>query len=124
MELLYEFEANNKLKGLSISNNGFLSFQEYLASKKKIISDTRLLNELCIVGGCFAVQYNVVFEDLFHQILRRKIKDDFNIKLNLNIIRYERFGNVLNKIKTLSDAKKLDLIVSHVRPESYYKRNQ
>jgi len=118
LELVKEFEANNKLKGLSKSNNKFLSFQEYLASKKHI-SDTRLINELCFVGGCFPVQYNVVFEDLFHQRLRRKIEDDYNNKLNVNIIRYERFSTVLDKIKTLSDSKKLDLIVFHVRPEPY-----
>ncbi len=118
LELVNEFEANNKMKGLSKFNNKFISLQEYLASKK-FISDTRFINEICFVGGCFPVQHNVVFEDLFHQKLRRKIEDDFKNKLNVNIIRYERFSTVLDKIKSLADSKKLDLIVFHVRPEPY-----
>jgi citrate lyase beta subunit len=118
LELVKEFEANNILKGLSKSNNRLISLQEYLASKKSI-SDTRLINELCFIGGCFPVQHNVVFEDLFHQRLRRKIEDEYKNKLNVNIIRYERFSTVLNKIKTLAGTKKLDLIVFHVRPEPY-----
>ncbi|MBK8448511.1 MAG: hypothetical protein IPL42_00205 [Saprospiraceae bacterium] len=117
-ELVHEFEANNKLKGLSKSNNKFISLQEYLASQK-YLSDKRFLNEMCFVGGCFPVQHNVVFEDLFHQKLRRKIENNFTNKFNVNIIRYERFSNVLDKIKTLADSKKLDLIVFHVRPEPY-----
>ena len=118
LELVNEFEANNKLKGLSKSNNKFISLQEYLASKK-FINDTRFINEICFVGGCFPVQHNIVFEDLFHQKLRRKIEDSFKNKLNIDIIRYERFSTVLNKIKSLADSKKLDLIIFHVRPEPY-----
>jgi citrate lyase beta subunit len=118
LELVNEFEANNKLKGLSKSNNKFISLQEYLASKK-LIHDTRFIHEMCFIGGCFPVQHNVVFEDLFHQKLRRKIEESFKNKLNVNIIRYERFSTVLDKIKTLVDSKKLDLIVFHVRPEPY-----
>jgi len=116
--LIHEFETNNKLKGLSKSNNKFISLQEYLASKK-LISDKRFINEICFVGGCFPVQHNIVFENLFHQKLRRKIENCFNNKLNFNIIRYERFITVLDKIKTLADSKNLDLIVFHVRPEPY-----
>jgi citrate lyase beta subunit len=118
LELVNEFEANNKLKGLSKSNNKFISLQEYIASKK-MISDTRFLYEICFVGGCFPVQHNVVYENLFHQKLRRKVENNSKNKLNVNIIRYERFSTVLDKIKTLADSKKLDLIVFHVRPEPY-----
>jgi len=118
LELVYEFEHNNKQKGLSKSNKRFISLQEYIASKK-IISDTRFINEICFVGGCFPVQHNIVYEDLFHQKLRWKIEENLNNKLNVNIIRYERFSSVLNKIKILSNSKKIDLIVFHVRPEPY-----
>ena len=117
-DLVNEFETNNKLKGLSKTTNKFISLQEYLASKK-LISDTIFINEMCFIGGCFPVQYNVVFEDLFHQKLKQKIENNFTNKLNVNIIRYERFSNVLDKTKTLADSKKLDLIVFHIRPEPY-----
>jgi len=116
--LINEFETNNKLKGLSKSKNNFISLQEYLASKK-FISDTRFINEMCFIGGCFPVQHNVVFEDLFHQKLRRKIENTFTNQLNVNIIRYERLSNVLDKLGILAGSKNLDLIVFHVRPEPY-----
>ena len=118
LELIKEFEANNKQKGLSKSSNKFISLQEYFASKA-IINDTRFVNEICFIGGCFPVQHNVVFEDLFHQKLRRKIEDNLKNKLNVNILRYERFSTVLDKLKSLAGLKKLDLIVFHVRPEPY-----
>jgi len=116
--LVNEFETNNKRRGLSKCNNKFISLQEYLASKKLII-DKRFINEMCFVGGCFPVQHNIVFEDLFHQKLRREIEDDEKNKLNVNIIRYERFNTILDKIKTLAGTKKLDLIIFHIRPEPY-----
>lgn len=117
-EIVNDFEINNKKKGISKCNSRFISLQEYLASKYQI-GDKREIIEMCFVGGCFPVQYNIVFEDLFHQKLRRKVEDCLKNKLNFNIIRYERLCTVLDKIKTLTGSKKLDFIVFHVRPEPY-----
>ena len=118
LALVHEFEANNKQKGLSKSNNKFISLQEYLASKK-LINDRREVKEICFVGGCFPVQYNIVYEDLFHQQLRRKLEHHLQNKLHINIIRYERFSTLPDKIKNLAGSKKLDLLIFHVRPEPY-----
>lgn len=116
--LVNEFEANNKQKGLSKIHDKFISLQEYFASKK-LMSDNRIIYEMCFTGGCFPVQHNVVFENLFHQKLKQKVEDNFKYRFNVNIIRYERFSTILDKIKTLAESKKLDLIVFHVRPEPY-----
>lgn len=118
LDLVEEFETNNKSKGLTKSRRRFISLQEYLASKY-LINDNRDTNEICFVGGCFPIQHNIVYEDLFHQKLKRKIEERYNNRLNVNIIRYERFSTVLDKVKTLAGSKKLDLIVFHVRPEPY-----
>jgi citrate lyase beta subunit len=118
LDKINAFVANNKLRGLSKCNNNFISLQEYLASKK-LMDDKRIINEICFIGGCFPVQHNVLYEELFHQKLKRKIETEYNSKLNVNIIRYERISSVLDKIKILSDSKKLDLIVFHVRPEPF-----
>jgi citrate lyase beta subunit len=118
LDLFEEFETNNKSKGLTKSNNRFISLQEYMASKK-LINDNRCIHEMCFIGGCFPVQHNIVYEDLFHQKLKRKIENNYKIRLNVNIIRYERLNTVLEKVKTLACSKKLDLIVFHVRPEPY-----
>ena len=117
-DLVREFEANNKLKGLTKISDKFISLQEYIASKS-LISDNRNVNEMCFAGGCFPVQHNIVFENLFHQKLKQKIENAYNVKLNFNIIRYERLSTVLEKIKTLTNSKNLDLLVFHVRPEPF-----
>jgi len=117
-DLVSEFETHNKHKGLSKLNNMFISLQEYIASKK-FISDQKIINEICFVGGCFPVQHDIAFENLFHQNLRRKIEEEFKNRLIVNIIRYERFSHALDQLKDLSKIKKFDLIVFHVRPEPY-----
>ncbi len=116
--LVEEFESNNKLKGLTKSNKRLISLQEYIASKK-IINDNRNMNDVCFVGGCFPVQHNIVYEDLFHQKLKRKIEARYKNKLNVNIIRYGRFSTLLDKIRAIENSKKIDLIVLHVRPDPY-----
>ena len=118
LALVYEYEINNKIKGLTKSKNRFISLQEYIASKN-LTEDDRYVNELCFLGGCFPVQWDIVYEDLFHQKLRQKIEENYNNKLNINIIRYERFSTVLDKIISLAGLRKLDLIVFHIRPEPF-----
>lgn len=118
LDLVAEFESNNKLKGLSKSKERLISLQEFKASKR-FIHDNREIIEICFVGGCFPVQHNILFEDLFHRKLKKSVEDGSNNKLNINIIRYERFNTLLDKIQTLTNQKDLDLIVFHVRPEPY-----
>lgn len=118
VDLISEFEVNNKLKGLTKSKNKLISPQEYLAAKH-FINDNRQIAEICFMGGCFPVQHNIVYENLFHQKLKRKLEDCFKYKLNINLIRYARFNTILDKIKFINAEKSLRLIVFHVRPEPY-----
>ena len=121
LDLVEEFKRHNKSKGLTKTNSRFISLQEYIASLN-LANDDRLINEMCFVGGCFPVQHNIVFEDLFHQKLKRKLENKFNTRLNVNIIRYELFSTLIGKIETLAKQKQLNLIVFHVRPEPYLRR--
>lgn len=118
LELVSEFERNNKTRGLSKSKDKFISLQEYKASKN-FIEDIRPVNEFCFVGGCFAVQHTIVFEDLFHQQLKRRIEGEKAIRLNINIIRYARLNTVLERIETLLEKKGLNQLVFHIQPEPY-----
>lgn len=117
-KLISEFESNNKQKGLSRTNGKIISLHEYLASQKMFHDDRPVFN-LLMVGGCFSVQHNILFEDLFHQKLKRMIEKNFHVKLNINIIRYERLLTVQEKIKNHINSHKTDLIIFHVRPEPY-----
>ena len=117
-KLTEEFESSNKQKGLTRNKQKFISLQEYLASKK-FLSDTRPVFEFCFVGGCFPVQNDIVYENLFHQLLKRNIEQTHDIKFSVNIIRYESFGTVTDKLKAFSSQKNPDLVVFHVRPEPY-----
>jgi citrate lyase beta subunit len=120
LELVNDFEANNKQKGLSKCHKNFISLQEYIASKKQA-EDERIVKEMCFIGGCFPVQYNIVYEELFHQKLRRKIESRFKVKLNVNILRYERFSTVFEKLERLSEKRELDFVIFHIRPEPFFR---
>ncbi|HET8963424.1 MAG TPA: aldolase/citrate lyase family protein [Chitinophagales bacterium] len=118
INLISEFELNNKLKGLTKSQNNLISPQEYLASKQ-FIKDNRQIKEMCFIGGCFPVQHNIVYENLFHQKLKQEVENSNNIKFNINLIKYARFNTIINKIEAMEKQKQFDLIVFHVRPEPY-----
>jgi len=118
LELINTFEANNIQRGLTKIDNKFISLQEYLSSKN-LIKDQKINYEFCFVGGCFPVQHNILYEDLFHQHLKRKVQNNYKCNLNINIIRYERLKDIFTKINELSYSKKIDILVLHIRPEPY-----
>ncbi len=115
------FENNNKEKGFSVldKNRLMISRHEYLAALNYLRKKKLQKVNLTFVGGCFPVQHNILFEDLFHQRLKRKLENKYNIELNVNIIRYERFNKCLDKIKKYHKLNPIDILVFHVRPEPY-----
>lgn len=75
---------------------------------------------LTIVSGCLALQNkyktcSVRTEDLFHQIAKRELERKFDIKLNIQIIRYERFSDCLEKIIKHFNQNPFDILVFQVR---------
>ncbi|MPM26899.1 hypothetical protein SDC9_73404 [bioreactor metagenome] len=118
VDMVREFENNNLTKGLSKSGNRFISLQEYIASKQ-LSEDPRETKEMFFIGGCFPVQHNILFEDLFHSKLKQKAEKASGFRLNISIIRYERLCDVLKKTKETAQSGKPGLIVFHVRPEPY-----
>lgn len=114
------FEKNTNNKGFAISNNRtILSPQEYISS----LNFKRKINfpeiNFSFVGGCFPVQGNLAFENLFHQLLKQKIENIREVKFNVNIIRYERFRNCINKIASYKENKPIDILVFSIRPEPF-----
>ena len=114
------FELNVEQRGVAIDDKGvLLSPQEYQASlsyqNKNYLTDINFT----FVGGCFPVQGDILFEDLFHQVVRRRIEEAKKVKFNVNIIRYERFANSLHKISRSLDQHPIDVLTFSIRPEPF-----
>ena len=114
------FENNTNNKGFAIDNERtILSPQEYISSlniQRKM--DFPEIN-FTFVGGCFPVQGNLPFENLFHQLLKHKTENIREIKFNVNIIRYERFKNCISKLETYKENKPIDILAFSLRPEPF-----
>ena len=120
-ELINKFENGNNNRGFTVSKaDGILiSPQEYLAAKSYLAKRESKKINFTFVGGCFPVQHNILFEDLFHQKLKKKLENLNQVKLNINIIRYERFDSCLSKIATYQKSNPVDVLVFHIRPEPF-----
>ncbi|MCX6232059.1 MAG: aldolase/citrate lyase family protein [Bacteroidetes bacterium] len=114
-----QFENYNNKKGFSINsdNKTFLSPHEYIAAKKYLAKKEYPEFKFCFVGGCFPVQGNILFEDLFHQVLKNKIENNTDINFIINIIRYERLSNCIQKVDTFTKNQTIDAVVFSIRPE-------
>lgn len=118
--LMSEFEVNNCNKGLTKSNERFISFQEYIAAKRHISSKSNNNNvKITFVGGCFPVQHNIVFEDVFHQKLKEALNKEFNCHAYFHIIRYERFIDIVEKIEKSTKKFTPEILILSIRPEPY-----
>lgn len=73
--------------------------------------------KVLIVGGCFPVQDNINEEDLYHQIMRKKIMDQYDIYLLIDILRYENIKHCTELIKRKAALSKPDLLLFHMRVE-------
>jgi hypothetical protein len=112
-KLIKSFEVDNQSKSFTVSKKSkiLISPHEYLMAKS-IKANVKLFDiNFTFVGGCFPVQTNIVFEDLFHQILKRRIEESINVTFNINIIRYERFTACLDKIRDYNKNNAVDILL-------------
>ncbi len=119
-KFIESFKKNTNNKGFAINNDRtILSPQEYTSSLK--FQRRMELPEVnfTFVGGCFPVQGNLPFENLFHQLLKHKVEDIRETRFNVNIIRYERFKNCSNKIASYNENQPIDILVFSIRPEPF-----
>jgi len=115
-----KYEKYNTGKGLTKSGNQIISFHEYV-SAKKYKRDKKKALKLAFVGGCFPVQHNILYEDIFLTKTKKLTEQKLNIELQTDIIRYERFINVLEKIKKENATKRFDYLIFSIRPEPYFR---
>ena len=119
-QYINSFELNCYGKGFAIDETGtILSPQEYKSSKFRLNKESYPELNFTFVGGCFPVQGNIPFEDHFHQVLKREIELSRKIVFNVNIIRYERFKNCLEKIHVYRKRNPIDILALSIRPEPF-----
>ncbi|MCA0446426.1 MAG: hypothetical protein LCH54_09370 [Bacteroidetes bacterium] len=118
-EFVSHFENLNAGKAFTIDpeNRSLFSPQEYQSAKQHLIRRKQKDVFFTFVGGCFPVQADILVEDTFHYQLKKDIETKYGVNFNVNIIRYERFFNCLEKIKDYHDRHKIDYLVFHIRPE-------
>jgi citrate lyase beta subunit len=119
--LIDKFETEDHHIGFAVTreNRILISPQEYVSAKNFIYSLTEKNIELAFLGGCFPVQYNILFEDNFLQLMRTKINKEYNANLIINIIRYERLTSFMEKLQNYRENNPLDILVFHIRAEPY-----
>ena len=118
-KFIESFKINSN-KGFAINNERtILSPQEYISSLNILRKMDFPAINFTFVGGCFPVQGNLTFENLFHQLLKQNIENIREVIFNVNIIRYERFKNCINKIASYKENKPIDILVFSIRPEPF-----
>lgn len=118
--LITQFNEKLNEKGFAINNQRVvLSPQEYASAINYQYQNKIPEINFVFTGGCFPVQGNIPFEDLFHQQLKRKCEEKKNVKFNINIIRYERYLNCFTKIKSVYENQPFDILVFSLRPEPF-----
>lgn len=118
--IIYDYEKFNTGKGLSKCNNRIISIQEYICSKN-FKKRNNPVYRMVFIGGCFPVQHNIKFEDIFLSKIKRLAEKEYKIALQIDIIRYERFATVLEKIKKTNRSKHWDLLIFSIRPEPLFR---
>jgi citrate lyase beta subunit len=114
------FKKGKNSRGFSINEDRIiLSPHEYFSSVN--YQDKNEFPEInfTFVGGCFPVQGDILFENLFHQLMKRKIEKKRKVKFNVNIIRYERLGSCIDKIDAYRKTNQIDVLAFSVRPEPF-----
>ena len=119
--LISSYENDNKGLGFTISpETGILiSPHEYYSAKQHLRNRSEKEVNFTFVGGCFPVQGDILFEDIFHQALRKTLEEKLHVHANVNIIRYEKFSNCLEKIAVYAHDNPVDVLVFHIRPEPF-----
>ncbi|PIE78500.1 MAG: hypothetical protein CSA15_07335 [Candidatus Delongbacteria bacterium] len=120
-KLISDYEKFNRGNGLSKSMERIISVQEYLVAKRFKAKSRELKTKVLFVGGCFPVQHNIIFEDIFLSKTKLLVEKDVNTNLEIDIIRYERFAKVLEKIKNHGKSKDIDILIFSIRPEPFFR---
>jgi len=118
-ETIDNYKKYNNGLGLTKKDKRIISYQEYIAAKNYLKNSDQKSIHLTFVGGCFPVQHNILYEDIFLTQTRDFIETTLDIKLNIDIVRYERFTKVMEKIRKANSTKSIDVLIFSIRPEPF-----
>ena len=71
---------------------------------------------LLVVGGCFPVQTNIPTENLYHFLLKEKIRNELSVKIEINILQYEKISPTFKRIKEVIEHKNICLLYTSPSP--------
>ncbi|MEP6793799.1 MAG: aldolase/citrate lyase family protein [Saprospiraceae bacterium] len=119
-DFIQSFNESERRNGFAITPGRIiLSPHEYFASLHYKLKNQWSEINFTFVGGCFPVKGNVLFEDRFHQLIKKEVEKKYEFRFNVNIIRYERYMNCLNRISASEKTKPIDVLVFSIRPEPF-----
>ncbi len=119
-DFIEAFEKSEKNNGFAITDDRIiLSPHEFQSSLRYLGKRNFPEINFTFVGGCFPVKGNVLFENRFHQVLKKHIENKYELKFNVNIIRYERYMNCLNRITMSEHNNPSNILVFSIRPEPF-----
>jgi hypothetical protein len=120
-QIIEAFANENHNRGFTViqKNRIIISPQEYRKALDYRSNKKSKTFNFTIVGGCFPVQHDILFEDTYHQRFKRKIEKVIDLELNVNIVRYSRLITCFKKIVDLNKKVPIDILIFHVRPEPY-----
>jgi hypothetical protein len=77
--------------------------------------------KILIAGGCFPVQDNIPPQQLYHQVIKKILIEEYNIDLKINIIRYDKLNDaselILNSLKNVNP----EYFLFHLRVEPLFR---
>ncbi|MCG2587748.1 hypothetical protein [Rhodohalobacter sulfatireducens] len=81
--------------------------------------------KILIVSGCLAEQNkskgNIPYSLLYHQVLKKDAERLYNISMDFDVVRYERFNPCMDRITESFYDRKPDIILFQVRGNHYLK---
>lgn len=77
-----------------------------------------MIFKIAILGGCFPVQEQINNEELYHSIIKEKIKKEKNIDTEFVVFRYDTFRQCKNILDSI-DGTDISCILLHIRPDPF-----
>lgn len=114
------FNTSEKINSFAITKeNIYLSPQEYKSACEHLKKIGNHSIKIIFIGGCFPVQQNILYEDIFHSRIKKTAEEKYNVNINFNIVRYQRFKDCPEKLIRFGFNWKSDYVILHIRPEPY-----
>lgn len=74
---------------------------------------------LGIIGGCFPVQEQIKHDELYHQLISKRLLNETGLNLKIEISRYDLINECEEAFMNIISNGIPDLLLFHIRPDPY-----